>query len=345
MASIFDQVQPTGNPVRKFAMMRRQPVIERTMRETSHPSLNAFGNFVVAGSAAVPARLAVHPFSVIRICAQAGVPGHKTGPSQSAIWIWRIEGLRAYLKALPPSVAKSFPQIGLQFGIFDALAKKYVPQIPHNKPSVLASAAIFVSGGIAGSVAQSILHPIDVIKTRLCVQGILTEPVYKGTLACAKKILANDGVLGLYRGFIPSVAGAYVFSAYMFAGWDFMNRLPWRRNNVNLYWFENYIDPLLVVMAATLVSTPFDVIRRKMMAYDPTLPKQGRVDVVADNFYNTVVNTYKDAGFPGFFRGYFASSLKVVPQLVIFYLAFKAYQKPIVAALGTNEQKAAKSKS
>uniref|UniRef100_A0A915I1U5 Mitochondrial carrier protein n=1 Tax=Romanomermis culicivorax TaxID=13658 RepID=A0A915I1U5_ROMCU len=196
---------PTGNTQFPLAVVRRNPQVGRTQRETWHPQLNVFGNFFVAGCAAVPARVAVHPFSVMRACAGAGLPGHKMGPVQAAYWMLKVEGRNSFLKAVIPSAIKSFPQIGLQFSIYGELSKKIVPDVPYGKYSWMGIGGNFIAGAVAGTVTQSLLQPFDVIKTRLCVQGFRSKNVYEGALDCAHKIVVKDGLAGLYKGFLPSV--------------------------------------------------------------------------------------------------------------------------------------------
>jgi len=45
-------------------------------------------------------------------------------------------------------------------------------------------------------------NPVDVIKTKM--QGMDSHK-YSGTMDCAKKILAADGVMGFYKGVGPRV--------------------------------------------------------------------------------------------------------------------------------------------
>uniref|UniRef100_A0A915I007 ADP/ATP translocase n=1 Tax=Romanomermis culicivorax TaxID=13658 RepID=A0A915I007_ROMCU len=135
------------------------------------------------------------------------------------------------------------------------------------------------------------------------------------------------------------VVGAYIYCGVMFSGWDLVNRLPWRRNDVSLFYFDSLLFPAGVLATATAFSLPFDVLRRKMMAYDPSLPKNGNCDVVASTLRDAVVNTYKDAGFPGFLRGFCASVIKSAPQAVVFYFAFKVTQQGVVATIGREKTK------
>merc|ERR550534_1936830 len=68
----------------------------------------------------------------------------------------------------------------------------------------------------AGIVTLALTNPIWVVKTRLCLQfGRDTKnvsnqdptKVYKGMLDALKKITINEGLPGLYKGFVPGIWG------------------------------------------------------------------------------------------------------------------------------------------
>lgn len=335
MSHYKDVIATPDSVKRQYGQKRHLPIEKDSQRVTSHPALSPLTNAFIAGSAAVPARLSVHFLSILRINAQAGAIGHRMGPVWGSYYLFSIEGWRVALKGLVASGAKSFPQMVIQFSIYDTLSKRYVPKVVNNKPSISASSAIFFCGAVAGSVAQAVLHPLDVIKTRMIQQNLSKPPLaYSNSLDCVQKILAKDGIVGFYRGIMPSVIGAGVYGAYMFALWDFYNRMPWNRNSNPLFGIEPYLNPIFAVCIASCFSMPFDVVRRKLMAYDPALPKNGRVEVVADTVLNTIKNVHAESGIPGFFRGYVATAFKSVPQLLVFYLFFNGLQKTALAVGG-----------
>ncbi|WIA37881.1 hypothetical protein OEZ86_014728 [Tetradesmus obliquus] len=76
-----------------------------------------------------------------------------------------------------------------------------------------------VAGGVAGCSAVLLLHPFDVVKTRLQVQDGLPGalPAYRGTVDAVRTIVAREGWLGLYAGLAPSLLGSTVsWGAYLY---------------------------------------------------------------------------------------------------------------------------------
>ncbi|XP_017479726.1 PREDICTED: solute carrier family 25 member 35-like [Rhagoletis zephyria] len=65
----------------------------------------------------------------------------------------------------------------------------------------------FCAGGIAGSIMSLAITPPDVITTRLYNQGVDASGkgiYYNGWLDCIAKIVRNEGLSGLYKGFWPN---------------------------------------------------------------------------------------------------------------------------------------------
>lgn len=79
-----------------------------------------------------------------------------------------------------------------------------------------------VAGGVAGFTPVMVLHPLDVLKTRLQAQdgvrGVL--PVYRGVGDALRCILRDEGWRSLYAGLTPALVGAGVSWGVYFAGYN-----------------------------------------------------------------------------------------------------------------------------
>lgn len=62
----------------------------------------------------------------------------------------------------------------------------------------------FLAGSIAGSVSQTVIYPMEVLKTRLCLRK---TGQYRGAIDAAKKIYAVEGLKAFYRGYVPNLLG------------------------------------------------------------------------------------------------------------------------------------------
>lgn len=62
----------------------------------------------------------------------------------------------------------------------------------------------FIAGACAGGFSQTIIYPLEVLKTRLALRK---TGQYKGILDAAIKIHANEGIRSFYRGYVPNILG------------------------------------------------------------------------------------------------------------------------------------------
>lgn len=76
----------------------------------------------------------------------------------------------------------------------------------------------FVIGGLAGAGATIITNPMDVVKTRLQLQGELkakadTSTRYRGIFHALFVIARTDGVLALQKGLAPAMVFGFAMNS------------------------------------------------------------------------------------------------------------------------------------
>ena len=74
---------------------------------------------------------------------------------------------------------------------------------------VLESAHHFALGSLAGAFGAFMVYPIDLVKTRMQNQRNqrVGERLYANSIDCAKKVIRNEGLRGLYSGVLPQLVG------------------------------------------------------------------------------------------------------------------------------------------
>lgn len=66
------------------------------------------------------------------------------------------------------------------------------------------------AGGLAGSTACALTYPLDLVRARLTLQSS-TNAKYKGIVHGLQCVVRDEGVLALYRGLWPSIAGIFPY--------------------------------------------------------------------------------------------------------------------------------------
>ncbi|KAL1915691.1 uncharacterized protein VTP21DRAFT_6450 [Calcarisporiella thermophila] len=135
---------------------------------------------------------------------QAGVqrPPKLPGIWQTMVIIYKTEGgVFALYRGLVPTLLGVAPYVALNFHTYEML-RKYLTPPEELHPSVPRK---LLCGALAGSIAQSITYPLDVLRRRMQVTGMATIGYkYKGTWDAAKSVITNEGIRGLYKGMVPN---------------------------------------------------------------------------------------------------------------------------------------------
>jgi solute carrier family 25 (mitochondrial carnitine/acylcarnitine transporter), member 20/29 len=85
----------------------------------------------------------------------------------------------------------------------------------------------FLSGGAGGICLVLVGHPLDTIKVRIQTMQVVPgqPPPYNGLVDCARKIIAREGVTGLYKGMAAPLAGVAPMYALCFLGYGYGKKI------------------------------------------------------------------------------------------------------------------------
>ena len=111
--------------------------------------------------------------------------------------IVREEGVLTLWKGCSPTVVRAMVVTASQFAVYDQIKAALLSTAYFEDTPV----THFSSGFLAGFVASCTSNPIDVIKTRV----MNMEPgQYKGPVDCVVQTVRAEGVMALYKGFVPT---------------------------------------------------------------------------------------------------------------------------------------------
>ncbi|CCW66487.1 unnamed protein product [Phytomonas sp. Hart1] len=187
----------------------------------------------------------------------------------------------------------------------------------------------FFIGAGAGIGAQSILYPMEVIKTRLCVSKAVE---FKGGVRqIAKNAYQQGGIREFYRGFVPNMAGIIIYRGlemglYTSAQQSIMiYRMQWlgmSRHDSALSTAEIGLAGLVASGISQTVSYPLNVVRTRLQ----TQGSNGRNRHYA-GMTDCFVKMVRSKGVSSLFSGLTANYLKAVPASTIIFIAFEKMQQ------------------
>ncbi|XP_072998303.1 mitochondrial succinate-fumarate transporter 1 [Typha latifolia] len=212
--------------------------------------------------------LCLQPIDVIKTRLQLDRGGSYRGIAQCAATVTRTEGVRALWKGLTPFATHLTLKYTLRMGSNALLQSGFKdPDTGH-----LSTRARLVSGFGAGVLeALLIVTPFEVVKIRLQQQKGLSPELlrYKGPIHCAKMIIREEGILGLWAGAAPTVMRNGTNQAAMFTAKNAFDILLWKKHEGDgkaLQPWQSMISGFLAGTAGPICTGPFDVVKTRLMA-------------------------------------------------------------------------------
>mmetsp|Transcript_41712 Transcript_41712/g.50792 ORF Transcript_41712/g.50792 Transcript_41712/m.50792 type:complete len:392 (-) Transcript_41712:125-1300(-) len=178
-------------------------------------TLSPLGASLAGGTATLFHDVIMTPLDTIKQRLQLG---HYRGMGHAFYAISRTEGIGALYRSFPITLATNVPYGMVMVSVNEGM-KTFLR--PHSGSFDVSTSII--AGSVAGFVASALTTPLDRIKTRLqtqrlgsvstlmtrCEKGVdncvLREAKFEGMGDAIRSILRNEGIIGLWRGWIPRV--------------------------------------------------------------------------------------------------------------------------------------------
>ncbi|ELK19457.1 Calcium-binding mitochondrial carrier protein SCaMC-3 [Pteropus alecto] len=224
----------------------------------------------------------------------------------------REGGVRSLWRGNGINVLKIAPESAIKF-----MAYEQIKRAIRGQQETLHVQERFVAGSLAGATAQTIIYPMEVLKTRLTLRR---TGQYKGLLDCAWRILEQEGPRAFYRGYLPNVLGIIPYAGIDLAVYETLKN----------QWLQQYshdsADPGILVLLAcgTISSTcgqiasyPLALVRTRMQA-------QASVEGAPQlSMLGLLRHILSQEGVPGLYRGIAPNFMKVIPAVSISYVVYE----------------------
>ncbi|KAI8018162.1 hypothetical protein LOK49_LG04G01847 [Camellia lanceoleosa] len=150
--------------------------------------------------------------------------GYYSGMFQAGSSILKEQGLKGLYAGYWSTLARDVPFAGLMVTFYEALKdlteygkKKWIPSSGYHVNSSIEGLLL---GGLAGGFSAYLTTPLDVVKTRLQVQGSTLR--YNGWIDAVRTIWMTEGIAGMFRGSIPRIMWYIPASALTFMAVEFL---------------------------------------------------------------------------------------------------------------------------
>lgn len=183
-----------------------------------------FFRFVAGACAGGISQTTIYPLEVLKTRLALRKTGQYKGIWDAAIKIYAHEGLASFYRGYIPNMLGIVPYAGIDLAVYETLKKKYLKR--HEMSDQPSFFVLLGCGSASSTLGQVCSYPLALIRTRLQAQVIETgtntgENPNHTMVGVFRRIIATEGVSGLYRGItpnfikvLPAVSISYVVYEY-----------------------------------------------------------------------------------------------------------------------------------
>jgi len=270
-------------------------------------------NFFMGGISAAVSKTVAAPIELVKLRIQNMKEMLKTGKLKEPYTgilncgarVVKEEGPLALWKGNWTNVLRYFPTQALNFMVKDEVKKVFYRDRKKYGYTQYFMGNI-LSGGIAGGVSLCFVYSLDYARTRLSNDNKSAkhggEKQFNGLIDVYRKTIQNDGFAGLYRGFVISFVGIFIYRGLYFGMFDSVKPLMPAAYRDHL--FANFLLGYTVTVLAGLASYPIDTIRRRMMMTSGEAVKyNGSIHCAKEILKNEGVAAYFNGAAANILRG------------------------------------------
>eukprot|EP00040_Diaphanoeca_grandis_P005520 m.33195 g.33195 ORF g.33195 m.33195 type:complete len:299 (-) comp16772_c0_seq1:194-1090(-) len=275
------------------------------------------------------AEVATMPIDVIKVRLQySGSGGQKlyTGIGDCVKKTVGQEGVGALWKGLPPALVRQALYGGLRYGLY-APIRNSLGVDPNMPKDQIPLSQKFAAGGLAGALSSFICVPSDLMKVRLQVDGMVkgSTKQYKGMFDCLRKIVAQDGVAGMWRGSSPTIGRATVLAAVEMSSYDEVkSRLIKSGLVVPGTVLGVFVSSVASGFLCAVTTSPFDVVKSRVMGQPVGSDGKGKL-------YSGMIDCFRKSiqqeGVLSLWKGFLPNWGRLGPRGVICFITMEQLNK------------------
>lgn len=126
--------------------------------------------------------------------------------------MYKEEGIKSFYRGSQLSMIQAFPSMALNLMGYDLVRKKF------QENGYQGLIYNLIAGSISGTISCTLVFPMEVVIKNMHLDG--QGKIFLNTFDCIRKVYQNQGVIGFFRGYLPSMIRALPIITIRFALYD-----------------------------------------------------------------------------------------------------------------------------
>eukprot|EP01086_Lenisia_limosa_P012371 TRINITY_DN40677_c0_g1_i1.p1 TRINITY_DN40677_c0_g1~~TRINITY_DN40677_c0_g1_i1.p1 ORF type:complete len:321 (+),score=54.95 TRINITY_DN40677_c0_g1_i1:221-1183(+) len=280
-------------------------MITKTLKTSMFKDVT-YGHFAAGGIAGAVSRTIVSPLELLKIVLQVQ-HGPASSLSQVTKEIFRTDGVLGFFKGNGANMLRIAPYSATQFATYE-VSKRIL--LGHSGRTQLKPVERLLAGSLAGVACAAVTYPLDLIRTQMAVS---TQSTIADTV---RSIIKADGLLGLYKGLVPTLVGVAPYVGINFATYETLKANF--GENQELTGGQRLLCGSIAGALSQTVTYPLELVRRLFQVR--TIP--GSPVMQSTTIMATLKEIVATNGVAGLYRGLLPNYLKVVPAMAVSFFAY-----------------------
>jgi len=246
------------------------------------------------------------------------------GMIQTALGIAKEEGIFQLWRGMCPALLRHAIYTGMRMTVYEEVRSSLQKE---NKQGFPLWKKV-IAGMTAGGFGQFIASPTDLIKTQIQMEGkrrlLGKPPRVDGMIDAFRKIVAQNGIRGLWRGCWPNVQRAALVNLGDLATYDYVKAYILRNSNLKDNVITHCLSSACAGLVGAIMGTPADVVKARMMN-QPT--DQYGKGLLYRHSVDCLRKTIKHEGCFGVYKGFVPCWLRMAPWSLTFWLSFEQIRR------------------
>ncbi|EEB19211.1 conserved hypothetical protein [Pediculus humanus corporis] len=272
-------------------------------------------HLVAGGIAGGVSRSCTAPLDRIKVYLQVHGSFKKMSIKDCLSGMLREGGIQSLWRGNGINVLKIAPESAIKFMAYEQ-AKRAIRWSHTRELSMLER---FAAGSIAGGISQTVIYPLEVMKTRLALRK---TGEYKSIIHAAKVIYAREGLRCFYRGYVPNLLGIIPYAGIDLAVYETL-----KNTYISKHGGSDEQPAVALLLACGTISTicgqvcsyPLALVRTRLQAKVVTTAEDQK-NCKMSTVFKTII---QKEGFMGLYRGIAPNFLKVIPAVSISYVVYE----------------------
>eukprot|EP00035_Acanthoeca_spectabilis_P007631 m.139804 g.139804 ORF g.139804 m.139804 type:complete len:303 (+) comp14021_c0_seq1:76-984(+) len=286
--------------------------------------------FLVSAVASTVAESVTFPADVVKTRLQVQSGAGQRGILQVFVGIVREEGALSLYNGLFPACLRHFVYSGSRMMLYETLREDVLGRDADGNFALWKGA---IAGITSGALGQFIANPTDLVKVQMQTDGKRVaagqKPLYRSTFHCASVLYRQNGIRGMWRGWVPSCQRAGLVQLGDLTSYDYLKQTA-LRNGFQDGPGTHALASAGAGLVAAFFGTPADVVKTRVM--NQPVDASGR-GIVYNGALHCLRQTVAQEGLLSLYKGFIPSWLRMAPWSLAYFLTFE--QMRIAAGLGS----------